>query len=245
MAKPVKRWSSIPLAAFAFAVAAIGQTAPQRSQDLCSSLKDLAAQNSRSFSVPRPGACIMNLDKGYDFIVDYTDKTLDLILRVDIGLLGGDASAFWLRLSAFDNLVHAAMHTKQQSVFDKMNKLVMDLAKAALTNALSERSLNSQAEEAVLLASYNPAFVAVMVAATPIGIEKMQRSRERESSPSAATARGVRGGIPTWRKILGLSLLAFGAAAQNAAAAYRPPSFSQSTICYTNFLGSTAVTTCY
>jgi hypothetical protein len=231
------------LGAFLCSVSAFRQTAPQRSEELCATLQQTASEKGRAFykDVPSVGACRMNIDTGYDLFVTYTDQTLDLGLRVDAALLR-DADAFWLRLSALDNLAHPALGTKQQAIFDGLNRLVKKLAQQQLAHGITKDILYDRAQKATLAAGtpVDAPVLVLMASAKVRDIDEMKRSMERRAT----------GEIPSWRKILSMSLLAFGAGAQGYANAYRPPqqtfpTFSSPRTCYTNFIGKTAFTNCY
>jgi hypothetical protein len=231
------------LALFAPVTVAFGQTAPQRSEELCSALKQSAENAGNTFAVTKPGACRMRLDNAYALFVDYSAQTLHIGMTFNPAILQGDASAFWLRLSALDNLVETALHTKPRVVFDELNRLVVkELAPYLMKhNAVPDKMLHAQTDKVTLGVNMNPdtAIIALIASAGVNDIDRMQQARRR-----AAT-----GGVATWRKILGLSLQAFAAGAKGYAdgLASQP---SQTVVnsrrtCFTNFIGNTVVTNCY
>jgi hypothetical protein len=183
----------------------------------------------------------MNLDTGYDLFVDYSAQSLHLGLRVDAALLK-DADAFWLRLSALDNLANPALGTRQQSIFDGLNRLAKKFAQQQIAHGIKADMLYDKAQKAILAVgtpAVSPVLI-LMASAKVRDIDEMKRSTERRDD----------GEIPSWRKILSMSLLAFGAGAQGYANAYRPPQhpvsvYSSPRTCYTNFIGRTAFTNCY
>jgi hypothetical protein len=236
----------LPFLIGAAAAPALSQTAPQRSDELCAALQQTAVEQARKFTVTRAGACRVNIDTGYDFFVNYDEQTLHLGLVIDAGLLNGDASALWLRISAFDNLAHAALGTRPQATFDELNKLIKTLAKDALKRGQFSTMFYSKSDKAVLGAKgYADSQIILMASAHVKDIDSM---RKKQVSDAA-------GEVPTWRRILGLSLQAFGSGAQGYANAYsanrnstqwqaQPVSRAPRT-CYTNFIGATAFTNCY
>ena len=224
-----------------------GQTAPQRSDELCSTLKQSGSDSGRQFTMTRPGACMLNIDTGYNLFVDYRDEVLAISLSFSPALLKGDASAFWLKLSTFDNLVQTALHTKQRTVFDEMNSLAKKLGQQIMaTNTIPQDMLHSRTGKVALGVRMDPktAIIILIASADVKDIEKMQRTREREAS----------GEIATWRKVLAVSLQAFAAGAKGYSNAYanaqrnaQPAQtvFNARRTCYTNFIGGTAFTNCY
>jgi hypothetical protein len=154
-------------------------------------------------------------------------------------------------LSSFDNLVHSAMGTEQQRVFDEMNKMVKHLAQVELEGltqgATSPASapecpvrflVNGKVDRAILVAACDQqtGLAMFMASATTKDIEKMK-------TPGSSAA-------PAWRTILGLSLQAFARSATAysqalASQARSQPIYRMQTSCYTNFLGRTAITHCY
>jgi hypothetical protein len=192
------------------------QTAPQRSEELCVAIQPTALENARrfEFDVMRSGACRVNIDNGYDLFVTYDDRALHLAIGVNLGLLNGDASAFWLHLSAFDNLVHSALGTKPQAVFDNLAKLAKALAQKASKGGLPPGTFfDGKTDRALLSATGNEATQIIIFGAYADvrDIDKMKRSGGTKASD----------GVPTWRRILALSLQVFGAGAQGYANAYR------------------------
>jgi hypothetical protein len=126
-------WCLLFLSLAVWALPSFAQPAPERSDELCASLKISASDSGRVFNAYKPGACMMSIDTGYNLFVDYNPpETLAVSLSVSPVLLNGDASAFWLRLSALDNLAHSALATDQKVVFDQLNKLAKKLAPAEL-----------------------------------------------------------------------------------------------------------------
>jgi hypothetical protein len=184
----------------------------------------------------------MNIDTGYDLFVAYGEQKLFLGLRVDAARLQ-DANAFWLRLSALDNLAYPALGTKQQSIFDGLNPLVKKLAQEQLAHGIKPDTMVFGKAGKVRLSVSIPAaapILVLMASADVHDIDGMKRSAEC----------GASGHIASWRKILAMSLLAFGNAAQAYGSAYRPPAqtlpaYSASRTCYTNLVGATAFTNCY
>ena len=231
----------------AAAAPALSQTAPQRSDELCATLQQTATEKARKFTVPRAGACMVNIDTGYDFFVNYDEQTLHLGLVIEAGLLNGDASALWLRISAFDNLSHAALGTRPQKTFDELNKLIKTLAKDALKRGQFSTMLHSRSDKAVLGATgYNDSQIILLMASAYVkDIDSMKKKQVSDAA----------GEVPTWRRILGLSLQAFGSGSQVYANAYTAnrnstqwqaqPVSSAPRTCYTNFIGNTAYTNCY
>lgn len=108
------------LLAFVAIFPAMSQTAPQRSNELCTSLSAVASERALRFTPFKPGACAIDIDTGYTLFVNYDHRLLHVSLGVNAAILNGDASAIWLRLSTFDNLAHVAIGTEQQSIFDEI-----------------------------------------------------------------------------------------------------------------------------
>ena len=232
------------------ALPALAQTAPQRSNELCSALREIAAENGRKFSPMRPGSCSFTLDTGYDLLVSYNERSLNVTMMVGVNLLNGDASALWLHLSTLDGLAHVALGTKLQAVFDESSRLLKEITLAqSKPGNHGYVSLNGKADKALLSADhlaipYAMDVIDIDVAADVKDIDRMARAREREAS----------GELPAWRRVLGLSLQAFGAGAQAYVNAYRgasapqwqtQPIYTAPKTCYTNFLGPTMFTNCY
>lgn len=216
------------------------QPAPQRSEELCATLQQTAAEKGRTFEkdVPHAGACRMNLDTGYDLFVSYGEQTLALGLRVNAVTLQ-DANAFWLRLSALDNLAGPALGTKQQGVFDGLNKLAKKFARQQLAHGVKidmQYDRIQRASLAVGIPSDGP-FLIFMASAKVHDIDEMKRLAKRRDE----------GDIAPWRKILSTSLAAFGAGAQGYANGYRQamPIYTAPRTCYTNFMGNMALTNCH
>jgi hypothetical protein len=229
-------------------IGAYGQPAPARSDGLCTALRQAASDGGFEFKTTYPGACAANIDTGYKLLVDYSEQTLHLGLSVDPVLLNGDASAFWLRLSAFDNLVHSAFGTKQQTVFDEMNRLARKIAQQAVaTKTAPSQGVQSRADKATLSVSIGNSGVLILVASAYVkDIDKMKQERSGESD----------GQIASWRRILGLSLQAFAAGAKGYSDSYQrahqnapqqpvQPIYRAPRTCYTNLIGTTAFTNCY
>lgn len=236
-----------------YAPAAFSQPAPQRSDELCASLKESSATSGKEFKAYKPGACMMNIDTGYNLFVDYTPDTLMVSLSANPVLLNGDAGAFWLRLSAFDNLAHTALETPQRVVFDEVNKLAIKLSKQELQGicgtpspcdastakgSLRTLMLFSKADRATVSAREDgkSAVFLYMASATVNNIEKM--SSRSDLPPNGRPA--------AWRSILALSLQAFAEGAQSYArnAQARQPIYRTSQSCWTNFVGRFAFTNC-
>jgi len=220
-------------------------------------LKESSASSGREFKAYKPGACMMNIDTGYNLFVDYSPDILTVSLSVNPVLLNGDAGAFWLRLSAFDNLAHTALATPQRIVFDEVNKLAIKLSKQELqdicgkpspcdasvaTGNLRDLVLYAKADRATVSAREDAksAMFLFMASATVSDIEKM--SSRYKSVPNGRPA--------AWRGILALSLQAFANGAQASARSYRDyaqarqPIYQTSRTCYTNFVGRFAITNC-
>lgn len=230
--------------------AAFCQTAPQLTAEICGELQHAAEEYQRQFG-PLPTGCRINIDRGYDLAVDYIEHSIDgtrsmsLSLRADFEFLNGDASALWLHLSAFDGLSHLALGTKPQAVFDGLSTLIKSLAVADLKGNLHQGAyFEGHADKAYLLAMTDGKVVAASAGAEIKDIDRMKRARGNRSGDQ----------VPTWRRILGLSLQVFGAGAQGYANAYRGPNTPQwqsqpvhsaPKTCYTNFIGSVAYTNCY
>jgi hypothetical protein len=145
---------------------AVCQTAPQRSEELCSALQSTASEKGRQFAVDRPGACMINIDTGYNLFVNYSERRLFVSLGIWAGLLNGDSSAFLLRLSAFDNLAHVAMGTDQQAVFDEMNKLTKKWAHEQLQHGPNDKAMHSTIRKVLLGARAYPASNTIMLMAS-------------------------------------------------------------------------------
>jgi len=185
----------------------------------------------------------MRLDNAYALFVDYSPQALHVGMTFNPVILQGDASAFWLRLSALDNLVETALHTKPRVVFDEFNRLVAKELGPYLMkhNAVPDKMLQAQADKVTLGVSMNPdtAIIVLIASAGVTDIDKMQQARRRAST----------GGVATWRKILGLSLQAFAAGAKGYAdgLAAQPAQtvVNSRRTCFTNFIGNTVVTNCY
>ena len=260
------------LPVFALLVASapvFSQTASQLSNGLCAEIESNALENGRLFEVFKPpvgsrltGGCRASAD-GYFLSVTNSERILHLALGFNVGLLSADASAFWLRLSAFDNLTHAALGTKPKSVFDGLGKLAKALALKAVKEELRPDTLFSgKADRAFLVAtggSDNDKIVLLGAYADVSDIDEMKRGGEQDSPLPPVSFPPVReskasDGVPTWRRILALSLQVLGAGAQGYANAYRGPNapqwqsqplYSAPKTCYTNFIGNTAFTNCY
>ena len=232
---------AIILAAASLATySAFGQPAPARSAELCESLRQSATEHGKDFITQRPGACTMKLDEGYYFTVEYDVSSLALGFGVIAGL--GDRESLLLRLSAFDNLSHVALGTKPQSVFDEATRLA-----GKFNNNMKRgqrfKGKAQKAKVALKVAESDP-FINIVVHADIKDIDKMKQNRDKAAS----------GDIPTWRKILGASLMAFSAGAKGYTEAYnesqrnqqqQTPSRNSAQTCYTNFIGDTVVTNCY
>jgi len=218
------------------------QTAPQRSDELCTALKQTASENNQSFKFTAPGACLAEIDTGYNLEVAYSGEILHVGL-VQTFLENGDPRAFWLRLSMLDNLANVALGTKQRGVFDGLNKLAKQAADEMLPlirqgNAGAKIQLHGSAEKATLGVFADTKSVMLVASANMKDIDKMKRSRQQETVASSDVAR--------WRKVLALSLLAFAAGAKGYTDAYQRSLQTQRrpVTCYTNFFGSHASTTC-
>ncbi|MGH9342461.1 MAG: hypothetical protein ACRD19_01655 [Terriglobia bacterium] len=220
----------------------MAQPAPARSDGLCTALRKTASERALKFTVTSPGACMLGIDKGYNLVVSYNREILNAALGVNAVLLNGNASAFWLRLSAFDNLVHLALGTKQEIVFDQMNKLASKMARESLTGKLAPgQMIHSKAEKATLGAVYEKGIIFLIASADVKDIDAMKRKLRHRDQKS------------TLRRVLSLSLQAFAAGAQGYAREQRSrqrlyvqqPIYSAPRTCYTNFLGNTVFTSCY
>jgi len=227
--------------AFELATPAFCQTAPQRSNELCEALKQTASENGRNFTVTAPGACLAEIDTGYNLIVTYKDENLHVGL-VQTFLENGNPSAFWLRLSMLDNLANVALGTKQRMVFDGLNKLAKQAANEMLPlirqgDANAKRELHGSAEKATLGVFADTKRVMLMASANMKDIDKMKRSQQQETVAGGDVAR--------WRKILSLCLLSFAAGARGYTDAYQASQQRRPVSCYTNFQGRTAITNCY
>ncbi len=183
----------------------------------------------------------MSIDTGYKFFVAYSEHSLTLTLWADSAILNGDASAFWLRLSALDNLAHSALGTKQSAVFDALNGLVKKYAQAVLSAGGHPVPMIFGKTDKTTLGAVAGAngVLQLLVSADVKDIDGMKRSREREG----------KGEIPNWRHILGLSLQAFAAGAKgysDSQRAYQHQNVYRAPIrCYTNFVGNYAFTNCH
>lgn len=224
------------------ALPAFGQAAPARSDELCKAMQQTATENGKKFLVTAPGACMAEIDNGYALLVAYKEETLHVGMTQTF-LPNGDPQAFWLRLSALDNLAHVALGTKQEAVFDELNKMAKDAANEMVpllhqgrTDVKLER--HGKAQRAVLYVSGDAHGVVLLASATTHDIDKMKRERKREEELGSDGAR--------WRQILALSLLTFAAGAKGYSNAYSQSLATQrrSVTCYTNLLGNFATTTC-
>jgi hypothetical protein len=217
------------------------QTAPQRSEELCATLQQSASENGYSFRLTQPGFCAAEIDKGYTVLVSYIKEAVSVGLVIDVGVLNGDADAFWLRLSTFDNLASLALGTKQQAVFDKANKLQLQAAKAILPlvqqgqpDAVKEFHDTVQLALVTAFADAKGR-ITILAGADTKDIDKMKGQKEQVAG----------GGIASWRKVLALALLTFAAAARGYTNAYQAAQQRRPVTCYTNFQGITALTHCY
>lgn len=220
---------------------AYSQAAPQRSAELCSVLQKVTQETSTYFAYTGPGECSAAPSlNGYSVLVDYHENVLYLGLVVDItgqhkvGLAEPlkDPNTFWFSLSVFDNLAHIALGTKDQDVFEALNKL----AQQALQQKGHVQLYGSTQRAKLQAASDSGEPLFLMVSANTKDIDKMKRSEQRKKSGEAAG----------WEKVLALSLQAFSAGAKGYAATYQQNQ-SQArnpTSCYTNFLGNSAITNC-
>lgn len=245
----MRRSALILLVAWVLADGAFAQPVPKRSEELCGVLKESSVEKGLEFTVTRPGACRAGIDKGYTLTVNYTvgddEPMLHVGLMVDAVVLGGDASAFWLRLSALDNLSHLALGTKQQAVFDEFNKLSKRVAKEILPLLKQGRTdvqkkLFGKAQRATILATGTAdGLIFLQASAYTKNIDRMKDDRKMEAS----------GQISGWRKVLVVALQAFAAGAKGYGEAYRAhyenPRRHRVTSCYTNFAGQWAFTHCY
>jgi hypothetical protein len=227
------------LLAFMLAARVFCQTAPQRSEELCTVLKQTASENNRIFKVTAPGACLAEIDTGYNLVVTYNNENLHVGL-VQTFLVNGDPSAFWLRLSMLDNLASVALGTKQRAVFDELNRLAKQAADEMLPlirqgNADAKKELHGSAGKAILGVFADTKSVVLMASANMKDIDKMKRSRQQETAGDGAR----------WRKVLALSLLTFAAGAKGYTNAYQATQQRRPVSCYTNFQGRTALTNCY
>lgn len=221
---------------------AFAQTAVERSNALCEMLQRSSVEKNLSFVAPRPAACSLEIDKGYRFSVAYDASSVYLGFWADPVSLNGDASAFWLRLSAFDNLVHSALGVRQQRAFDELNKLATRFAREQVRGGLHKAKVYGRADKAVLGVFGEPdGLLTLMVSASVKDIDHMRKSAASRDS-----------GGTQWQHILRLSLQAFAEGAKGASATYKqrqlPTTQNHSNLmrsCYTNFAGSTASTTCF
>jgi hypothetical protein len=217
------------------------QTAPERSNELCEGLKQTASENGKNFTVIAPGACLAEIDTGYNLMVTYKDENLHVGL-VQTFLDNGNPSAFWLRLSMLDNLANVALGTKQRTVFDGLNKLAKQAANEMLPlirqgDADAKRELHGSAEKATLGVFANTKSVVLMASANMKDIDKMKRSQQQETTAG--------GDVSRWRRILSLALLSFAAGAKGYTNGYQAAQQRRPVSCYTNFQGRTAITNCY
>jgi len=220
-----------------------GQTAPQRSDELCTALKQTASENGKNFTVTAPGACLAEIDTGYNLLVTYNGENLHVGL-VQTFLVNGDPSAFWLRLSMLDNLANVALGTKERTVFDELNRLAKQAANEMLPlirqgDANAKKELHGVAQKATLGVFADTKGVVLMASANMKDIDKMKRSRQQESVAGGDVAR--------WRKVLALSLLTFAAGAKGYTDAYQRSVQTQRrpVTCFTNFFGNYASTSCH
>ncbi len=233
--------TAVLLLASMLATPVLCQTAPERSNELCEGLKQTASENGRNFTVTAPGACLAEIDTGYNLVVTYKDGNIHVGL-VQTFLDNGNTSAFWLRLSMLDNLANVALGTKQRTVFDGLNKLAKQAANEMLPlirqgDANAKRELHGSAEKATLGVFANTKSVVLMASANMKDIDKMKRSQQQETVAGGDVAR--------WRRILSLSLLSFAAGAKGYTNAYQATQQRRPVSCYTNFQGRTAVPNCY
>jgi hypothetical protein len=162
-------------------------------------------------------------------------------------LFNGEASALWLHLSAFDNLSYAALGTRPQAVFDGLTELLKDMCSKEMNGGISGvTTFGGKTDNASLEVAADPdnGIIVIAAYADVKAIDKMSHLPQSKTD----------GHVPTWRRILGLSLQVFGAGAQGYANAYRGPNnpqwqsqplYSAPKTCYTNFIGATAFTNCY
>ena len=240
------------------------QVAPQRSDELCATLRQSASNSSRQFMTAKPGTCTMNIDTGYNLSVDYGPDALHVSLAVNILQINGDARAFWLRLSTFDNLAQTAFGTKQRTIFDEMNKLAKKLAEQEMegicgatpapcdfdkaTGAFRNLVLDSKVGRVTLFAKGDTQTgTLIFTASATVDDDKTKRKDAAASTGHAAM----------WLKILTVSLQAFASGAQgytdayNKAQASQPsygasqPIYRATRTCFTNYLGASLITNCY
>jgi hypothetical protein len=243
MAKLVAKFG-LSLFAMILAAPVFGQAAPQRSADLCTVLQQVTQETFTYFAATGPGKCTAAPAlNGYSILVDYHENVLVLALVVDITGLNGvglaeplkDQSTFWFSLSVFDNLVHISLGTKDQDVFEKMNKL----AQQALLQK-GHVQLYGSTQRATLQAATDPG--------GPLFLFASANTREIDKMKSSEQRKGARAGdVAGWKKVLALSLQAFAAGAKGYNEAYQRYNQTQQrrpTSCYTNLLGNFAITNC-
>jgi hypothetical protein len=200
-----------------------------------------ASENGRNFTVTAPGACLAEVDTGYNLVVAYKGEYLHVGLMQTF-LDNGDPNAFWLRLSMLDNLANVALGTKQRVVFDKLNKLAKQAANELLPlirqgNANARIELHGSSEKATLGVFAGSKSLVLMASANMKDIDKMKRRQQENAAAGTDVAR--------WRKVLALSLLSFAAGAKGYTDAYQRTQQHRPVSCYTNFQGRTALTNCY
>jgi hypothetical protein len=235
---------AFPLLAAILAVPVFSQAAPERSAELCSVLQQITQQTFTYFAPTGPGKCsAAPALNGYSILVDYHENVLVLALVVDMTGLHGvgladpvkDPSTFWFSLSVFDNLVHISLGTKDQDVFEKINKL----AQQALLQK-GHVQIYGSSQRATLQAATDPGEPLFLFAsANTKDIDKMKSSQQRKDARTGDAA--------GWEKILALSLQAFAAGAKGYDEAYQKYNQTQQrrpTSCYTNLLGNFAITNC-
>jgi hypothetical protein len=193
------------------------------------------------------GGCDVKIDTGYYLIVAHEKQSLHLVMGIATQLLNGEASALWLHLSAFDNLSYAALGTRPQAVFDGLTELLKDMCSKEMNGGIGGvTTFGSKTDNASLEVAADPdnGMIVIAAYADVKAIDKMSHLPQSKTD----------GHVPTWRRILGLSLQVFGAGAQGYANAYRGPNnpqwqsqplYSAPKTCYTNFIGATAFTNCY
>jgi hypothetical protein len=193
------------------------------------------------------GGCDVKIDTGYYLIVAHEKQSLHLVMGIATQLLNGEASALWLHLSAFDNLSYAALGTRPQAVFDGLTELLKDMCSKEMNGGISGvTTFGGKTDNASLEVAADPdnGIIVIAAYADVKAIDKMSHLPQSKTD----------GHVPTWRRILGLSLQVFGAGAQGYANAYRGPNnpqwqsqplYSAPKTCYTNFIGATAFTNCY
>lgn len=228
----------VSLLAAALASPGLAQPAPARSEQLCKTLKQSAAEYDRKFDSHRPGSCgIMLDDGGYRFYVDHDDESVHVGLIVFLERLQ-EVNSFWFRLSTLDNLAHTALGTRQRVVFDGLNKLVKILvAERAKRNHQHDAKRHKTVQRALLGATISKEHYVWVGASAKVGdIERMQSQRQRETT-----------GVPSaWKRILAGSLMALGSGLQRASETYEQSLASQRSrniTCYTDFLGPMGAST--